>query len=154
MQQDEENRSLLSDYESLLGDLQHEIADITLANDGVTPSAPRLLSLASPLDMQGISSNQLGIMKSKEWIVRWSGKEIFKVREVVESTVDFISRCAGVVGQAVAYAPTPAAPAWAGVCVLLSVSRIASASRGALLNVELATSDLRLTRTTADLVRY
>jgi hypothetical protein len=71
--------------------------------------------------MQELAADKLDLMRQKEWVVRWRGKDVFEVRKVVQRIVSTVQQCSGLIGQAVSYAPSPATPAWAGICVLMTL---------------------------------
>ncbi|KAI0138783.1 hypothetical protein BJ166DRAFT_607717, partial [Pestalotiopsis sp. NC0098] len=68
--------------------------------------------------MRKVVQYNLEEMQTKEWLVRWKGKEVFKVRKQVEGIVNIVKTFSGLIGQ-VTSLNAHAGIAWAGVCVIL-----------------------------------
>jgi hypothetical protein len=103
----EEKPSLVKDYE-----------DILFKNMGkAKPSA-----FGAEKSMSRIVTQKLEEMKSKEWELRWRGKSV-KVREQVDRIVKVVKVFKDLGSTAAPLDPIHAGLPWAGVCVLLSVSK-------------------------------
>jgi hypothetical protein len=72
--------------------------------------------------MRAVAGSKLQEMQDKEWILRWKGKDVFKIREQVTRVVKFTQRFSGIIDKATSLEPH-AGMAWSGICVLLPVSR-------------------------------
>jgi NWD NACHT NTPase-like protein len=73
-------------------------------------------------EMKSIATANLEKMRQKEWIVKWGGKELFKVRDQVTKIVNIVEKFSGLVSKAAALDPMHAGLAWAGICVVLPVN--------------------------------
>ncbi|KAJ5740738.1 ankyrin repeat-containing protein [Penicillium malachiteum] len=70
--------------------------------------------------MRKFATVRLVEMQSKEWKVKWRGKEIFNVRKQVSTIVQIVEKFSGFLGSVAALDTSQhAGLAWAGVCVLL-----------------------------------
>jgi hypothetical protein len=71
--------------------------------------------------MRAIAVANLKEMERKEWVMRWKGEAVFKVRDQVTRVVRIAKHVSGLAGQAASANPS-AGLAVAGVCVLLPVT--------------------------------
>jgi hypothetical protein len=72
--------------------------------------------------MKAIAVANLKEMERKEWVMRWKGEVVFKVRDQVTRVVRIAKHVSSLAGQAASANPSSGL-AVAGVCVLLPVSQ-------------------------------
>jgi hypothetical protein len=81
---------------------------------------PAILSKES--EMKDLVSKKLKKMQEKEWVIKWKGKEVFRVRKAVTETVKIVQKFSDLASAAASLDPLHAGFAWAGVSCVLPVS--------------------------------
>lgn len=82
----------------------------------------KLSPIESEKWISGVVTQKLDEMKGKEWELKWGGKSV-KVREKIGQIVKVVQVFKDLGSSVAALDPIHARLPWAGVCVLLSVSK-------------------------------
>ena len=94
----------------------------TRGEDAVRTEDVRLSIVGKEEAMRLLAAKKLEQMQKGEWIVRWKGKDVFHVRKQVTHIIKVVQQFSGLVDAAANLDRLHAGLAWAGVCVVLSVS--------------------------------
>jgi len=78
--------------------------------------------LGKGAEMQDLVAQKLKKMQEKEWVVKWKGKELFRVRKAITETVKIVQKFSDLASKAADLDPLHAGLAWAGVSCVLPVS--------------------------------
>jgi len=71
--------------------------------------------------MKDLVSKKLKKMQEKEWVVKWKGREVFRVRKAVTEAVKIVQKFSDLAAAAASLDPLHAGLAWAGVSCVLPV---------------------------------
>ncbi|EPE26584.1 Ankyrin repeat-containing protein [Glarea lozoyensis ATCC 20868] len=75
--------------------------------------------LGKDSEMKDLVSQKLKEMEDSEWVIKWKGNEVFRVRKAVSEAVKIVQKFSGLASSAASLDPLHAGLVWAGVsCVL------------------------------------
>lgn len=122
--QDQDTLSVLTDYQKVLAESLSPGR-----NAGAQPTEPvpgddeqqTTDLIKDNVRMKDFVATQLDQMQKNEWIIRYKGKDVFRVRKNLEQVVAKVQQFSGLIDSAVKHLPSPAAPAWAGICVVMNL---------------------------------
>ncbi|KAG4431404.1 hypothetical protein IFR05_013115 [Cadophora sp. M221] len=140
---DPETTSLMKDYDDVLSAIKKEADGEDKEVEGADAPAPAPVPVPVPVpdpssapktegpggkvhvifgkeaEMQNLVTQKLKKMQEKEWVVKWKGKELFRVRKAITETVKIVQKFSNLASKAADIDPLHAGLAWAGVsCVL------------------------------------
>jgi hypothetical protein len=108
---DKDTASLMQEYERI-------VARTSTTKKKNTPS--KVVGVQE--QMAVVVEERMQVMTNKQWILQWGQKSI-KVRDQVERIIKVIQALSGLGSAAASLDPTHAGLVWAGVCVVLPVSK-------------------------------
>lgn len=132
----DDTRSILEDYDIIIDRVKEQemknenkvSGNLDAASeqtyDAVKPEGREITLVGKENEMKAFVSERMKEMVSKEWIVRWKGKEVFNVRRGVTQVVKIVQKFSGLASQAASLDPLHAGLAWAGVCCVLPVCTV------------------------------
>ncbi|KUJ23714.1 uncharacterized protein LY89DRAFT_775974 [Mollisia scopiformis] len=125
----DKSRAILEDHDIIvervkqLGDgniALDEANPVTDEKYGETkPEARQITFVGKEAAMKAFVSDRMKQMETKEWVVRWKGKEVFNVRRSIHQVVKIVQKFSGLASQAASLDLLHAGLAWAGVCCVL-----------------------------------